>query len=31
MLIQKLWETVEVQAVHISKLHERVKALEEAH
>jgi hypothetical protein len=30
-LIQKLWETVEVQAVHISKLHERVKALEEAH
>jgi hypothetical protein len=27
-LAQRLWETVEVQAVHIAKLNERVKALE---
>ena len=27
-LIQRLWETVEVQAVHIAQLHERLKAVE---
>jgi len=26
--VQRLWETVELQAVHIAELHERVKALE---
>ena len=29
-LIQRLWETVEVQAVHIKKLNLRLKALEAA-
>jgi hypothetical protein len=28
-LTQRLWETVEIQAVHIARLNERLKALEE--